>query len=144
MRPRKICFLLLFMFFFKILVIIYFRESVCMYMNRGRGRGRGRESQSEPNIRLHLMILRSWPELKPRVRHLTDWATQMPLLPFMESKTYRLGWNSRSVHLLNTWKDLDSKHNVIWMLKIPSPITCFILCLASGWSHRYKKMRGEK
>ena len=45
-----------------------------------------RESQagstvsSEPDTGLHPMIMRSWPELKSRVRCLTDWATQAFIL----------------------------------------------------------------
>ena len=36
----------------------------------------------EPNSRLNPMNLRSWPELKWRVGHLTDWVTQVPLFFF--------------------------------------------------------------
>ena len=32
----------------------------------------------EPNTGLDLMTLKSWPELKPRVRSLTNCATQVP------------------------------------------------------------------
>ena len=44
----------------------------------------GKESQAnsmlstEPDTGLDLKILRSWPETKPRVRGLTDWATRHP------------------------------------------------------------------
>ena len=33
----------------------------------------------EPDLGLDPTNVRSWPELKSRVRHLTDWATQVPL-----------------------------------------------------------------
>ena len=53
---------------------------------RGGAEGEGkRESQADlmlsmvPNLGLDLMTLRSWPRLKSRVGHLTDWATQEPL-----------------------------------------------------------------
>ena len=47
-----------------------------------------RESQAdsalslESDAGLDTTTLRSWPEPKPRVRHLTDGATQVPLLYF--------------------------------------------------------------
>ena len=34
---------------------------------------------AEPDVELNLSTLRSWPEPKPRVGGLTDWATQVPL-----------------------------------------------------------------
>ena len=49
---------------------------------RKKGRKRERESQAdsllsvESDLSLHLMTQRSWPELKSRVRCLTDWVTQ--------------------------------------------------------------------
>ena len=51
-----------------------------------RGRGRAREKRkslvdsllsTESDAGLQLTTLRSWPELKPRVRCLTNWATQV-------------------------------------------------------------------
>ena len=33
---------------------------------------------TEPNVRLNLTTVRSWPELNSRVRHLTNWAIQVP------------------------------------------------------------------
>lgn len=56
---------------------IYLRESE---WRRGRGRRGGRLSDSllrvEPDSKLYLRTLRSWPELKRRVRSLTKWATR--------------------------------------------------------------------
>ena len=62
-------------------IYIFQRESVC---ERVEGRGRGRESSSRlpsklgAEMELDLKTTRSWPELKSRVRWLTDWATQEP------------------------------------------------------------------
>ena len=51
----------------------------------GRGRGRRRKRNSsilcgehDPHVGLDLMTLRSWPERKPSVRCLTNWATWHP------------------------------------------------------------------
>ena len=60
------------------------REITQHKQGRGKGRGRGRESQAgstlseEPDTDLDPTTMRSWPEPKPRVRRLTDWATQVP------------------------------------------------------------------
>ena len=51
----------------------------------GRGRGRDRESKQDLHCQQRAWYgaqvhkLRSYPELKPRVRHLSDLATQTPL-----------------------------------------------------------------
>lgn len=55
-----------------------------------RERGRGSQADStlstEPCMVLDLTNLRSQYELKPRVRHLTDCATQAPLVFFLTMK----------------------------------------------------------
>ena len=70
--------------FFTFLKFIYFeRENA-----HERGRGREKEGErissrvcAEPDARLNLTtMLRSWPERKSRVGHLTNWNTQMPLI----------------------------------------------------------------
>ena len=73
----------LFSFFFKIYILEEERE----HAHRGRGEGRGRRRENpkqipdsklsvEPHPGLDPMTLRSRPELKPRVRHLTDCTIQ--------------------------------------------------------------------
>ena len=67
-------------------------------MNRRR-RGRERESQADSplsaefSVGLDLTTLRSWPEPKSRVRHLTVWVTQVPqgeiLFPVNHTKSCR-------------------------------------------------------
>ena len=67
-------------------MFVYFRESewAC---GQGKGRERGRQKESQagsalsvetPTWGLNPRSVRSWPELKPRVRCLTNWATQAP------------------------------------------------------------------
>ena len=61
------------------------KESVSKEGQRQRGRERERE---KPKHRAWYgawthKTVRSWPELKPRVRGLTDWATQVPLTLLM-------------------------------------------------------------
>ena len=63
----------------------------CFYFwERGRGRERGREANGgskggsvltaeSPMQGLNSQTVRSWPELKSWVIHLTDWTTQVPL-----------------------------------------------------------------
>ena len=72
--------------------VVHFAENVFpwlsypvnFYFRSGRLRERGRESQvespmsAEPNVGLNLRALRSWPDRKPRVGQLTDWATLAP------------------------------------------------------------------
>lgn len=61
------------------------RERERVHGRRGRGRREERESRAEsllsvkPSVGLGLMTMKSWHELKSRIRHLTDWATQAPL-----------------------------------------------------------------
>ena len=51
-----------------------------------KGGGREKESEAdstlsmEADMRLDYTTLRSWPELKPKVRCLTNWATHVPLV----------------------------------------------------------------
>ena len=63
-------------------LVIYLRQS-------GVGRGKGAEGEwervlnrlcTEPIPGLNLTTLRSWPELKPKVSHMTNCATQVPLV----------------------------------------------------------------
>ena len=118
---------------------IFNYQSINFFLERGeplsvwdawRGRGRGRERilsrlhGASPGLheRLHtglevgwggpvldLGTLRSWPEPKPRVRCLTDWATQVPHKKLLTSKTNTLlssipmalrGWVGRWVQFL--------------------------------------------
>ena len=67
-------------------VFIYFWERQ-RQQEWGRGRERGRENpkqvprcqhRARHGAQMH-KTMRSWPEQKPRVRHLTDWPTQVPL-----------------------------------------------------------------
>ena len=56
---------------------------------------------AEPNVWLELMNLRSRPELRSRIRHLTDPATQAPLKMLFRHQKYVLhmtcsGWNCPS------------------------------------------------
>ena len=49
------------------------------------------------------LTVRSWPELKPRVGHLTNWATHVPVfyVVFKKMKLYRTTWVVQSIkHLL--------------------------------------------
>ena len=59
----------------------------------GEGEGADRENfkqglSTEPDVGLYLKTPRSWPELKPRVRCLTNWATQVPLKIIFLSNLY--------------------------------------------------------
>ena len=73
---------------------------VCQHVSRGRGRERERRERIPS--RLHAVrgsipqIMRSWPEPKPRVRHLTDWATQatwfLRLLSLNMKTSFQLRW----------------------------------------------------
>ena len=60
------------LFFLKIYLFTLEWES-----GAGGAEGEG-ESPADPNAELNLTTLRSRPERKPRVGHLTDWATQVP------------------------------------------------------------------
>ena len=53
---------------------------------QGRGRGRGRQAPYPAG--LDLTTLRSWLELKSRVGHLTNWATQVPPTTYIFLKTH--------------------------------------------------------
>ena len=75
----------------------------------GWHRERERESEAnsilstEPHLGLHPMALRSRPELKPRVGHLTDFATQAPLMWFtckIMFSAHGIGYLSYSVPFL--------------------------------------------
>ena len=70
--------------------ISFERESVSVPAH-GRGRGREREGEREsqadsvlstqsPTWGSNPQTVRSWPAWKPRVEHLTNWATQVPLV----------------------------------------------------------------
>ena len=78
-----ICKKLFYLIFFK----IYLLERWWEY-EWERDRDRGRESPTDSPLSkesymwFSYMTLRSWPELKPRVRHLTKWATHTPLFYF--------------------------------------------------------------
>lgn len=73
-----------FSFLFKKDLFIHFeRVGESVYMIEGRDRGSwGWEVDSalcgEPDVGLNPKILRSWPELKVRVRRFISWATQLP------------------------------------------------------------------
>ena len=76
--------------FFKIYLFISERERrEREHVSGERGTGKGKESQSntplstEPDVGLNLMIRRSWPEPKSRIRRSTDWTTQVPLKLFI-------------------------------------------------------------
>ena len=82
-KPLKVPILLLFFFFF-----FFFwereRESTWVAERGKRGGGRGDRIPTgsmldgEPYAKPDPTTLRSWPELKSRVRRLTNWATQTP------------------------------------------------------------------
>lgn len=69
-----------------------------MCVSVGGGQMEKRESQAdsvlsaEPNSELDLMILRSWLELKSRVRWLTNWATQVALKGIFETTVDKYIW----------------------------------------------------
>ena len=78
---------------------------ICLFEGWGGTEGEGQADSNlntEPKAGLNLMILRSWPELKSRARHLPSWATQAPpalyiftmwmvknLLPFFSNKCFK-------------------------------------------------------
>ena len=67
--------------YFKSLFIL--RERASMHVEeRGRERVRERIPSRICNVSEEPNYVRSWPELKLRVRHFTDWATQAPWFPF--------------------------------------------------------------
>ena len=90
--------------FFFIFKFIYFwdreGEAENMHLHAMRGvaeRERDREFQvgsklsaQSPIWGLNSWIMRSWRELKPRVRRLTNWAPRCPVIPFMYL-TFSLG-----------------------------------------------------
>ena len=83
---------LMFLFIFKDLFIL---ERVCIHKLGEGQRDRERESRLPAQwgvwLGAHPMILRPWPKLKSRVRCLTGWATQWPLLVFsLEPSANRL------------------------------------------------------
>ena len=67
--------------------IICLAYALIFFLIEARGQGqndrkrilRSSKLSVEPDSRLDLMTLRSWPEPKSRVRGLTNWATQAPL-----------------------------------------------------------------
>ena len=70
------------------LVVLVFNKNFKVYLFILRGeneQGRGREREREAlSVQSQMWVLiswtvRSWPEQKPRVGHLTDWGTQVPL-----------------------------------------------------------------
>ena len=66
------------MYFFKGF-IYFFLGRECTRGGRRRGSPQADSTLSlEPNVGLDLMTLRPWPEPKPRVGHLTDWAPRCP------------------------------------------------------------------
>ena len=85
------------------------------FCNRLREQGRGAEKEGEgesqagsalsvwcPKWDSESLNVRSWPELKPRVRYLTCWATQVPiyfsiLMPILNYPNWNLismSWNN--------------------------------------------------
>ena len=69
-------------------LLIYFERERQRQHGRGRGKEKGRETESQAGSMLSAQSLgqgsnsqttRSWPELKSRVWHLTNWDTQAPL-----------------------------------------------------------------
>ena len=61
------------------------RESACVSRVEAETEGRQRipsrlhAVSTEPDVSSNSQTMRSWPEPKPRVRRLTNWATQVPL-----------------------------------------------------------------
>ena len=69
-------FLIIIQFPYLLLVCSGFISSSFLERQRERESQAGSMPSTEPNMGLDLMTLRSWPELKSRVGHLTKWATQ--------------------------------------------------------------------
>lgn len=70
--------------FFKDVIYLFESESELVHVSWAGSRGKGKESQAnsmlsvKPHASLHLTILRSRPEPKPKVGCWIDWATQVP------------------------------------------------------------------
>ena len=81
-------------FFFLSLFIYLERERTCCEHVVGGGRGREWESQLDSALSAWSLMrgwdsptVRSWPELKSRVRRSTDWATQAPIAVYILRET---------------------------------------------------------
>ena len=81
------------MIYLYMLALIFLKIYLCMYVEtesekkkddvgacRGGAEGEREKQIPESNVGLYPRTLRSWPEPKSRVRHLTNWAIQAPLV----------------------------------------------------------------
>ena len=59
---------------------------------------------TEPYMRLYPTTLRWWPEPKPRIGHLTDWATQVPGSHFNYEDTNRVKNKRIGSYTMQTYK----------------------------------------
>ena len=78
------CSFIVWIFIFKLISLRDFPHLLILRENQGRDRGRESFKQTphwawSPMRGLITEPRRSWPELKPRVKHLTNWTTQAPL-----------------------------------------------------------------
>ena len=67
--------------FFLMVIYLILREHICMHTWMGEGQREGERENPKQALCCqhgHLRTVRSWPELKSRVRRLTDWASQVP------------------------------------------------------------------
>ena len=90
---------------------VFFKKSLFIYFGGGRSRERERESQAgsvlsvqSPAWGLISRSTRSWPEPKPRVRRLINWATQAPQPP---------------LYLPFSWLQKDEE---VCCLQLPNPL----------------------
>ena len=106
-------------FFFKILSI--WEKEWEWEHTQEQGKGRGKQADSPLSMGSHAKLdprtLRSWPELKSRVRHLTDWATQEPLKwLILKCKFYHNKSKVETKLKMTRWAETD------W--SSPCPVPC--------------------
>ena len=127
------------LYFYLCFLKIYLFERECEWREGQRERETESQADSllstEPATGLDPTTLRSWPEPKSRVSHLTDWGTQAPL-PHMLSKCYpHSTYYFCNTEKIPTWannvhyevQDQDEMYRVVILVRLQTKLCWTVL-----------------
>ena len=115
-------------YFFKFIYLFWERERETVQVGEGQRRERGRENpkqtlccqrRAQCRVQTHETV-RSWHELKPRVWHLTNWATQVPLKYFLITGKSKVNHK----HSILSTSDIKSFMHLQYLLNIDLTKNC--------------------